>query len=41
MLPTREKAKELLEKAEKCNVGAWGDHSRIAAHCAEKIFMPW
>jgi len=41
MLPTREKAKELLEEAEKCNAGAWGDHSRIAAHCAEKIFMPW
>lgn len=37
MLPTREKAEELLIEAEKCNSGAWGNHSRVAAHCAEKI----
>lgn len=37
MLPTREKAEELLREAEKQNQGAWGNHSRVAAHCAEKI----
>lgn len=37
MLPTRETAEALLIEAEKCNPGAWGNHSRIAAHCAEKI----
>lgn len=37
MLPTREKAEELLMDAEKCNPGPWGNHSRTAAHCAEKI----
>lgn len=37
MLPTREIAEELLTEAETCNPGAWGDHSRVAAHCAEKI----
>ena len=37
MLPTREKAEELLKEAEKCNPGPWGNHSRTAAHCAEKI----
>lgn len=37
MLPTREKAEELLAEAEICNPGAWGNHSRVAAHCAEKI----
>lgn len=37
MLPTREKAEELLAEAEKCNPGAWGNHSRVVAHCAEKI----
>lgn len=37
MLPTREEALELLAEAEKCNPGAWGNHSRIAARCAEKI----
>lgn len=39
MLPTREKAEELLQEAEKCNPGPWGNHSRVAAHCAEKIAM--
>ncbi|MCI8543178.1 MAG: HD domain-containing protein [Lachnospiraceae bacterium] len=37
MMPTREKAEELLAEAEKCNPGPWGDHSRVAAHCAETI----
>lgn len=37
MLPTRERAEELLIEAEKCNPGAWGNHSRVATHCAEKI----
>lgn len=39
MLPTREKAEELLKEAEKCNPGPWGNHSRVAAHCAEKIAL--
>ncbi|MCI8446851.1 MAG: HD domain-containing protein [Eubacterium sp.] len=37
MLPTREQAENLLKEAEKCNPGQWGNHSRTAAHCAEKI----
>ena len=37
MLPTRERAEELLIEAERCNPGAWGNHSRVVAHCAEKI----
>jgi HD superfamily phosphodiesterase len=37
MLPTRERAEELLIEAEKCNPGSWGNHSRVAAHCAERI----
>ena len=37
MLPTREKAESLLEEAERRNPGPWGDHSRVAARCAEKI----
>ena len=37
MLPTRETAERLLWEAEQCNPGPWGDHSRTAAHCAEKI----
>ena len=39
MLPTREKAEEFLHEAEKCNPGPWGNHSRVTAHCAEKIAM--
>jgi HD superfamily phosphodiesterase len=30
-------AEELLKEAERCNPGPWGNHSRVAAHCAEKI----
>lgn len=37
MLPTRQEAEKLLLEAEKCNPGAWGNHSRVVAHCAEKI----
>ena len=37
MLPTREQAEALLAEAEKCNPGPWGDHSRVVAHCAERI----
>lgn len=37
MLPTRQIAEELLKEAEKCNPGPWGNHSRIAAYCAEII----
>lgn len=37
MLPTREEAERLLEEALQCNPGPWGNHSRVAAHCAEKI----
>ena len=39
MLPSREKAEELLKEAEKCNPGPWGNHSRVVAHCAEKIAL--
>lgn len=37
MLPSREEAEKLLQEAEACNPGPWGNHSRVAAHCAEKI----
>lgn len=37
MLPTREEAERLLQEAEQRNPGAWGNHSRVAASCAEKI----
>lgn len=37
MIPTREEAERLLKEAESCNPGPWGNHSRVAAHCAEKI----
>lgn len=37
MLPTRAEAEKLLKEAEACNPGPWGNHSRIAAYCAEKI----
>lgn len=37
MIPTRTEAEKLLREAEQCNPGPWGNHSRIAAHCAEKI----
>ncbi|MBQ4537508.1 MAG: HDOD domain-containing protein [Lachnospiraceae bacterium] len=37
MFPTKEQAEELLKEAEKLNPGPWGNHSRTAAHCAERI----
>ncbi len=37
MIPTRQEAERLLREAEKCNPGPWGNHSRVAARCAEKI----
>ena len=37
MIPSREEAERLLKDAEQCNPGPWGNHSRVAAHCAEKI----
>ena len=37
MLPTREEACRLLAQAEACNPGHWGNHSRVAAHCARMI----
>lgn len=37
MIPTREKAEELLRDGEACNPGMWADHSRAVAMCAEKI----
>ncbi len=37
MLPERTQAEMLLEEAEKCNPGPWANHSRVTAHCAEKI----
>lgn len=39
MLPGREEAEKILLEAESCNPGPWGNHSRIAAHCAEKIAL--
>jgi len=39
MLPTREEAEMLLKEAEGCNPGPWGNHSRVAAYCAEKIAL--
>ena len=39
MIPTREEAKRLLAEAEEMNPGPWGDHSRTAAHCAERIAL--
>ncbi|MCM1134880.1 MAG: HD domain-containing protein [Clostridium sp.] len=37
MYPSREKAEQLLKEAESCNPGPWGNHSRVAARCAERI----
>lgn len=39
MIPTREEAERLLAEAELCNPGPWGDHSRVAAFCAERIAL--
>ncbi len=37
MIPSREEAESLVREAEAINPGPWGDHCRVAAHCAEKI----
>ena len=37
MLPNRAEAEKILAEAEACNPGSWGNHSRVAAQCAEKI----
>lgn len=37
MLPDRDTAERLLTDAGQCNPGAWVDHSRITALCAEQI----
>lgn len=39
MLPTREQAERMLAEAELCNPGPWGDHSRVTAHCAQRIAL--
>ena len=35
--PERAEAERMVRDAESCNPGPWGDHSRVAARCAEKI----
>ncbi len=35
--PERDEAHRLLTEAESCNPGPWGNHSRVAAVCAERI----
>lgn len=37
MMPSIEIAEELLNDALQCNPGPWGNHSRVAAHCAKSI----
>ena len=37
MYPDKNEALRLLREAEQLNPGPWGNHSRTAAHCAEKI----
>ena len=37
MYPNKQEALRLLKEAETMNPGPWADHSRTAAHCAEKI----
>lgn len=37
MIPSREEAELILREAENCNPGPWGNHSRVAAHCAKEI----
>lgn len=37
MLPSREEAEKILQECELINPGPWGNHCRVAAHCAEKI----
>ncbi len=37
MIPERAEAERLLREAEQHNPGPWGNHSRVVAHCAEKL----
>ena len=37
MIPSREEAERIIREAEAINPGPWGDHCRVAAHCAECI----
>lgn len=37
MLPDRKEAERLLADAAACNPGAWEEHSRAVARCAERI----
>ena len=37
--PGRIEAERILTEAEPLNPGPWGNHSRTAAHCAEKIAL--
>lgn len=37
MYPSREEAERLVRESEAINPGPWGDHCRVAAHCAERI----
>ena len=37
MIPGREEALRILAEGEERNPGAWADHCRVAARCAEKI----
>jgi len=39
LIPAREEAELILKEAEQCNPGAWGNHSRVTARCAEKIAL--
>lgn len=35
----KRRSRDILKEAEACNPGPWDNHSRVAAHCAEKIAM--
>ena len=37
MYPAKDEAERILQDGERCNPGPWGDHSRVAARCAEAI----
>ena len=37
MIPSREEAERIIKEAEAINPGPWGDHCRVASHCAERI----
>ena len=37
LYPNKKEAEELLKDAEKYNPGAWVDHSKVVAFCAERI----